>query len=322
MIVSRTPFRVSFCGGGSDLPSHYLKHGGCVLSTTINKYVYITLEETFGSESTILKYSDVEVVKGPQEIKHPIVRETLVKYGVNGVQIDSISDIPAGTGMGSSSSFTVGLINAVRAYQNLDSSKKELAEEACDVEINRLGESIGVQDQYAASYGGINFMEFHADGHIDVEPIRLSEASRRRLSHSLMLFYLGGTRSASQVLKSYSEDNADQAKKKNALADLARGLRDELKRGRVEAVGEYLDKGWELKKSMSAGISNPEIDEAYSKAKSCGALGAKLLGAGGNGFLLVYASSKFRDDVRDALSYLHEMPFDFDDEGSRIVFRD
>ena len=322
MIVTRTPLRISFCGGGTDLPSYFLENGGCVVSTSIDKYIYISMNDSFHKGRNILKYSEIEDTYNINHIKHPIIRESMRRYGVSGIELNSTSDIPAGTGMGSSSSFTVGMINGLRAYRGLGSTKGDLAEGACDLEINVLKEDIGYQDQYAAAYGGLNYIEFRKDGTVSVEPIGLTPEQKRSMSDNLMLFYLGGTRSASKVLKSYSGNTTSLKSKKDALVNLARRLRDELNKGDISYLGKNLYEGWNIKKSMSSSISSEEIDEAYQLALDNGAVGGKLLGAGGNGFLLVYVEERERDAVRGAMRGYSEMPFDFESEGSKVIYND
>ncbi len=319
MIVTRTPFRVSFCGGGTDIPQHYRENGGCVVSTSINKYVYITLTKSF-HPSTILKYSTVENVNSANEIKHPIFRELLVKYDTKGVEINSTSHIPAGTGLGSSSAFTVGLANAVRTYNHQIVSKRILAEEACDIEINRLKAPIGKQDQYASAYGGLNFIRFNKDDTVDVEPIDLYPSEKAKMFDNLLMFYLGGTRSASKVLEGYNSSSSTD--NKIALSKLAERLKYDLSKGNISSMGKILDEGWKVKRSITKGITNPEIDDIYDKAIDNGAAGGKLLGAGGNGFMLFYVEEDNQDAVRNALSGYRELRFSFDDEGSKVVYND
>ena len=322
MIITRTPFRVSFCGGGTDMPNHYRENGGCVISTTIDKYVYITLAKSFHRNLDILKYSTVETVDDLDFIKHPIFREVLQKYDVIGAEINSTSNIPSGTGLGSSSTFTVGLVNAVRTMKKLPIEKRILAEEACDIEINRLEGPIGKQDQYAAAYGGLNFIRFNKDDTVDVEPIDLTPEEKKKMSDNLMMFYLGGTRNASKVLKKYNDNTQDLASKKNELSNLTMKLKDELNSGNIDYLGKVLDEGWRIKKTLSKGVSNGIIDDAYETAMNNGATGGKLLGAGGNGFLLFYVEKENQNSVRSALSNLREMDFNFDETGSRVVFND
>ena len=221
MIITRTPFRISFCGGGTDMPNHYRANGGCVVSTSIDKYVYITYARSFHRNLAILKYSMVETTDDLDFVKHPIFREVLQKYKVMGAEINSTSNIPAGTGLGSSSTFSVGLINAVRTMKRLPVTKQILAKEACEIEIDRLEGPIGKQDQYAAAYGGLNFIRFNKDDTVDVEPISLTPEDKKRMSDNLMMFYLGGTRNASRILKQYNGDTPEITSKKNELSKMA-----------------------------------------------------------------------------------------------------
>lgn len=322
MIITKTPFRISFCGGGTDLPDYYKENGGCVVSTSIDKYVYITLAKSFHSNLTILKYSGVETVDDTDFIKHPIFREVLQKYGLSGLEINSTSNIPAGTGLGSSSTFSVGLINAIRTFKHEKVTKEILADEACEIEINKLGEPIGKQDQYAAAYGDLNFIRFNKDDTIDVEPIRLSAEKKKELSDNLMMFYLGGTRSASKVLQKYKGNTPTLVNKKKDLSDLAEKLRDKLNSGDIESLGKCLDEGWQIKKTLAQGVSNGKIDDVYEIAMNNGAVGGKLLGAGGNGFMLFYVDKKDQPAVRKALSDYRELVFNFDNAGSQLIYND
>ena len=251
-----------------------------------------------------------------------IFREVLQKYGIKGVEINSTSNIPSGTGLGSSSTFSVGLINAVRTMKGEVVTKQILAEEACDIEINRLEGPIGKQDQYAAAFGGLNFIKFNKDDTVDVEPIMISSEEKQRMSDNLLMFYLGGTRSASKVLKQYNDNTTDTASKKNKLSEMAIRLRDELNSGNIDYLGKALDDGWKIKKLLSNEISNSIIDDVYETAISNGASGGKLLGAGGNGFMLFYVEKDNQKSVRESLSNLREMHFNLDETGSQVVFND
>ena len=322
MIITRTPFRISFCGGGTDMPNHYRANGGCVVSTSIDKYVYITYARSFHRNLAILKYSTVETTDDLDFVKHPIFREVLQKYKVMGAEINSTSNIPAGTGLGSSSTFSVGLINAVRTMKRLPVTKQILAKEACEIEIDRLGGPIGKQDQYAAAYGGLNFIRFNKDDTVDVEPISLTPEDKKRMSDNLMMFYLGGTRNASRILKQYNGDTPEITSKKNELSKMAEKLRDELNNGNIDYLGKSLDEGWKIKKTYSKDVSNSTIDEIYDVAINNGASGGKLLGAGGNGFMLFYVEKDNQNSVRKALSNYREMIFDFDETGSKVIFND
>lgn len=324
MIITRAPFRVSFCGGGSDLPGFFEKYGGCVLSATIRKYMYLTIHNCFYKNEIVLKYSKTETVKDFSEIEHRIFRQCLADFNIRGVEISSMSDIPAGTGMGSSSAFTVALLHLLHTYKGEYVSKYKLAKEACDVEIRKLGAPIGKQDQFAAAFGGLIFYEFLPNGFVSVESIIMASGSFRKLEARLMLFYLGGVHSASAILREQSEnlERADRAAVQQKMCSLARTLKEELQKNHVDAVGGLLHENWQLKKSLSSGISSPAIDEIYQKAIQAGALGGKLLGAGGAGFMLFYVPEEKQGAVRAALSDLREMEFELDNSGASIIHVD
>ena len=290
MIITRTPFRISFCGGGSDLPSFYQKYGGCVLSTSINKYMYITVHPYFDPWKTVLKYSQTEIVGALHEIKHTIMHQVLNELQLEGIEITCTADIPAGTGLGSSSTFTVGLLHTLYCYKGKYISKPDLAIRACKVEIEKLGNPIGKQDQYAAALGGLNFIKFHANGSVTHEPLLLKRDVQKRLENNLCAFYLGTTRSASEILQEQSKNMDNEAKAQNLvkMCDLAVQMKATLIDSDLNAFGEILHESWQLKRGLASGITNPEIDELYEKAKKAGAVGGKLLGAGGGGFLLFY----------------------------------
>jgi len=323
MIISRTPFRVSFAGGGSDLQAFYQHEPGMVLSTSIDKYMFISLHPYFHPDQTLLKYSKTELVERVVDIKHPILREALAMYGLSGIDISSTADIPSGTGLGSSSTFTVGLLHALSAYTGAYASKEYLGSKACDIEIGRLGEPIGKQDQYAAAYGGLNFITFHPDGQVSVERIVLQPDRFNELQDNLLMFYTGGTRSASGILKEQSANTTAHEDKRNNLRKmtaLARELRVELEQNNIDAMGDILHRSWVYKKELASGISSSKIDLWYEKALQAGASGGKLLGAGGGGFLLFYVPAQKREAVRAALSELRELMFRFDQAGSAIVY--
>ncbi|MBO4433673.1 MAG: GHMP kinase [Clostridia bacterium] len=321
MIITRTPFRVSFAGGGSDIASFYEKCGGCVLSTSINKYMYISVHPSFDRNETVLKYSKTETVSDIGKIEHKYFRQVLGDLGVKGVEIVSTADVPAGTGLGSSSSFTVGLLHSLYAYTGKYVSKERLAREACETEIDKLKNPIGKQDQYAAAYGGLNFYEFRKDGSVTVEPVMMDKYKKRELEENLMMFYTGQLHSASAILKEQSGNISAGEKQKSQLkmCDLARELFSSLTAGNVDAMGEILHENWLLKKTLASGISNPAIDEAYEKAIKAGAIGGKLLGAGGGGFLLFYVPKTKQADVKAAIG-LPQMPAAFDRQGSEVIF--
>ena len=321
MIIVRTPFRVSFAGGGSDIASFYEKHGGCVLSTTINKYMYISVHPSFDRKQTVLKYSKTETVDDVNKIEHLYFKQVLKNLDLNGVELVSTADIPSGTGLGSSSSFTVGLLHSLYCYKGKYVSKERLASEACDVEIEQLGNPIGKQDQYAAAYGGLNFIEFRRDGSVIVEPVIMNNGSLRKLEANLMMFYTGQLRSASDILKEQQENITAGDKEANQLkmCELAKKLREELQNNNIDAIGEILHENWLLKKTLASGISNPFVDEAYERAIKAGAMGGKLLGAGGGGFLLFYAPLDKQDAVKEAIG-LPQMPMTFDQQGSTVIY--
>lgn len=324
MIIVRTPFRASFCGGGSDLPAFYENYGGCVLSTTIKKYIYLALHDYFEKDKIVLKYSQMEKVDKIEDVQHRIFKQCLADFDIKGVEITSMADIPAGTGLGSSSSFTVGLIQLLTTYKGGYISKENLAKSACQTEIEKLGEPIGKQDQYAAAYGGLKFYEFLQDGTVNVSPVIMAAESYKQLENNLLMFYLGGTHSASAILKEQSKNIlvADKISAQKKMCDLTRELKVQLEMNNVDAMGELLHQNWILKKSLASGISNPQIDDVYARALAAGAMGGKLLGAGGSGFMLFYVPEHAHGSVRRALSELKEMPFEIDTLGSTVVMTD
>lgn len=324
MIMTRTPFRMSFAGGGSDLPAFYEKNGyGAVVSTTINKYMYVMIHPYFHNKIRV-KYSRTEDVKCVEDIQHPIVRECLKLVNVEkGVEIASIADVPAGTGIGSSSSFTVGLLHALYAYQGKKIDKETLAQEACRIEIDILKEPIGKQDQYAVGYGGLNYIRFNSDETVSITPVKCRSDLKERLQKNLLMFYVGNERKANSILKKQSEsmeqkDKYDRVKKMVSLANEVKCL---LNGGEVSNFGELLHKGWLYKKGVASSISNSNIDGCYEKALKVGASGGKILGAGGGGFMLFYCKPEHQDALRKEMK-LRELPWKFDDEGSKIIYRD
>lgn len=322
MIGTRTPFRVSFAGGGSDLRGFYSKQPGCVVSAAINKYMYIFVHPFFDQEIHV-KYSKTEIAKNVAQIKHPIVREALKKFKIKSIDINSIADIPSGTGLGSSSSFTVGLLHALYAYISEYSSKEKLAKDACELEIDTLKEPIGKQDQYAAACGGINFISFYPDESVNVEPIVMPAGKWRELEKNLLMFYTGGTRPARYILDDEQVNISHDRKKFNNLVkmtELAKQLKENLLTGNLRNFGMILDENWQLKKTLSNRISESKIDFCYDLARNNGALGGKLLGAGGGGFLLFYCEKEHQQKLRRALKDLREMEFKFDRFGTKIVY--
>ncbi len=323
MIITRTPFRISFAGGGSDLPSFYRKHEGCVLSTTINKYMYVVIHPTFNRNETVVKYNKTETISDIRKIQHPIARQLLLDHKIDGVEIVSTADIPSGTGLSTSSAYTVGVIHALYAFQGKFCSQQRIAREACELEIEKLGEPIGKQDQYGTAIGGLKFIRFLQDDTVDVEPLVISGEIHKRLDRNLILFYTGLTHSASEILK---EQNAnvvsEDAKFQNLvrMTQLAYEMRDALADGDLEAFGNILNQNWLLKKELASGISNGVVDRYYEIAMNNGALGGKLLGAGGGGFLLFYCDERHQKRLRSALSDLVELPFSLENSGTKIIY--
>ena len=324
MIISRTPLRVSLFGGGSDIAAHYRSHGGAVLSTAVNKAVYVTVSQKF-DDAVRVSYSRTEEVAHASQIEHPLVREALALLDIEGgIEITSVADIPAkGTGLGSSSTFTVGLLNALHAYRGRAASAEQLAREACHVEIERCGEPIGKQDQYAAAFGGFNLIRFNPDDTVEVKKLICEPATLADLQDRLLFFYTGMTRSASALLSELSAGMAQGGKTAQSagrLVEMAEHAYGHLCTGRVSAIGALLDEAWSIKRSMHSGISSPMIDASYAAAIAAGAEGGKLLGAGGGGFLMFLAPPERHPAIRQALAHLRETPMRFAPQGSSIIF--
>jgi D-glycero-alpha-D-manno-heptose-7-phosphate kinase len=324
MIISKTPCRLSFAGGGSDIASYYREHGGAVVSVAIDKYVYLTLQQRFDA-SIRIGYSRTEEVQRVDDIQHPIVRHCLRLLGPSqGIEITSHADIPSrGSGLGSSSSFAVGLLNGLSAFHGRHISPQELAERACHVEIDLCGDPIGKQDQFAAAFGDLRMYRFHQDGSVSVEPLICSAKTVAGLHCNLLMFYTGITRSAGDIL---SEQTQVLASKQDAIGRMHRmvqhayDVRKALESGNPDGVGEILHESWMLKRGLTSGISNAAIDGWYDAARRAGAVGGKILGAGGGGFLLLYVRPEHQSAVKEALRELRRIPFRFEREGSKIVF--
>jgi D-glycero-alpha-D-manno-heptose-7-phosphate kinase len=326
MIVSRTPLRMSFSGGGTDLPSFYERFGGAVVSTTIDKYVFVTCRKSFDGR-TRFAYSKVEDVAAANQIEHGILNAAAGMLGIHsGIQIATISDVPTqGTGLGSSSSLAVGLLNALHALRRYRASPDELARQACRVELDLCGQPIGKQDQYAAAYGGLNLVEFKQDGGVQVSPILLSEERRQDLMRRIIVFFTGMTRNSSELLRVQTEGIIREPGRRESLLRMTRlsyMLRSELENGNIEALGSILDEGWHLKRSLAKGISNPQIDDWYHRARLNGAYGGKILGAGAGGFLLFYADESKHRAIADSLQPLQQVNVGFERLGSRILLDD
>ena len=324
MIIARSPLRITLGGGGTDLPSYYEEREGFLISAAIDKYVYITLHETF-EKGFFLKYSKFEKCDSIDEIQHPIIREALklLEWKKPCLELCSMADIPAGTGLGSSSSFTTALLRALHTMQGNIVSTRTLAEEACEIEMNRLQEPIGKQDQYIASYGGITCMNFHRDGYVWVDPLRLTDETLYNLEDNLILYFTGFSRSAGNILKEQNdkskEHNEDMLKNLDFVKDLGYQSKKALEKGDLDTFADIMNTHWEYKKKRSGGMSNPQIDEWYSLALANGAQGGKMIGAGGGGFLMFYVKDKVR--LRDAMrdTGMSEVRFRFEKEGSRIL---
>jgi D-glycero-alpha-D-manno-heptose-7-phosphate kinase len=323
MIIVRSPLRITLGGGGTDLPSYYRDHGGVLIAAAIDRYVYITVHQTF-QPGLILKYSQLERAERVEDIQHPIVREALTLTGVSDrVEITSMADIPAGTGLGSSGSFTTALLRALHVHRKNIISTQELAEQACHIEIDRLGEPIGKQDQFIASFGGLTCFHFNKDNTVDVSPAQVSLQSVHNLEDGLVMFFTGTSRSASVILK--DQDDKSKANDSSMIENLHQvkelGLRSikALENGDLYMFGRLMDEHWQHKKRRSGNMSNPEIDKWYDLAMRNGALGGKLIGAGGGGFLLFYTEDKKR--VRHALNQagLEEVRIRFDFEGTKVL---
>ncbi len=323
MIVSRTPLRISFVGGGTDLPDFYEEHGGAVVSTAIDKWIHVIVARRFEGDVRV-SYSQTEIVDSASEVEHALVRESMRLTGVpRGVEIVTLADVPSrGTGLGSSSTVTVGLLNALYAFQGVYKSPLQLAEEAARIEIEILAKPIGRQDQYAAAVGGFNLIEFlPRGGGVRVEPVICRTETLKRLQRSLLLFYTGRQRSADEVLHgqlhAVRDGHALQALER--MRDLAFELRERLGAGEADALGPLLHENWELKRGLTGGISDEVVDRWYEQAREAGATGGKILGAGGGGFLLLFAAPERQTAVRAALPALRELPLRFAAQGTHIA---
>lgn len=323
MIVSKTPLRMSFVGGGSDLPAFYREEVGAVLSTSIDKYMYICVNKKFDGRIRV-SYTRTEDVETRQQVEHPLVREALDIVGIDGgIEIASMADIPSrGSGLGSSSTYTVGLLNALSAYRNRFVSKESLARLACEIEIQRCGEPIGKQDQYAAAYGGMNLIRFHPDDSVSVDPVICPPNLLQELEDSTLIFFTGRTRSASAVLASQSAamQVLDRRALMRRMVQLAFEMKEQLESGSLAHFGDLLDENWRLKAQITSGITDPQIDNWYAAGMANGALGGKLLGAGNGGFMMFFASPEHHPQITAALAGLECVKFRFDRTGAQIVF--
>lgn len=320
MIITQTPMRISFAGGGTDFPGFFVEHGGAVVSSAIDKFVYCIVKERF-DDRIYVNWSRKEIVDSVDQIEHELVREAMRKVGVTkGIEISFLSDIPAeGSGLGSSSSVTVGVLNALYQYVGETPTAERLAREACEIEIETLKKPIGVQDQYIAAYGGLRCFEFGPGTQVKTTPVKASRTALEDLDNMLMLFFTGKTRQSSTILSQQKAGIADKVPVLRQMTQQALEVRRLLENDDVERLGSLLHHAWESKRRLAQGISNSDMDEIYARAVNAGALGGKIAGAGGGGFFLLCVPSDKRQAVRHALANLREMPFRLERGGSRVV---
>jgi D-glycero-alpha-D-manno-heptose-7-phosphate kinase len=323
LIITKTPLRISFFGGGTDMATFYKKHGGAVIGSAIQKYVYVIINERFESDVRA-SYSKTEIVKNAQQIKNDLIRESLLffkKY--NKLEIVTIADVPgSGTGLGSSSSTLVGLLNAIGEYSNISLTKKKMAENACDIEIKKLSNPIGKQDQYFATYGNLSYLQFKENGNVTVKKIKISKNTKRDLEKNIICFYTGFSRTGSKILQHQSQKSSKNESILLEIKNQAEEGKRILEKGDLSKFGEMLNEGWELKKKLSNKITNSKIDNYYKKAINAGAIGGKINGAGGGGFLTFYCEPKNQLKVRNSLKSLKELDFKIEENGSRRFFSD
>lgn len=324
MIISQTPLRMSFVGGGTDFEDFYRQYPGRVLSTSINKCFYIMINSRFDGMIK-LNYTRTELVENREEVQHPLVKAALEETGIEkGIDIVSLADLPAqrtGLGLGASSSFTVGLLNGLYAFTGKYVPAEVLAKKACDIEIKKTGSPIGKQDQYAAAFGGLNVITFNCDGKIDVDPIYLSPKLKDDFQKHLLLFFTGKERSANPILSEQKQNIDRKFDSLKKMSNLVPVFRTSLEKGNFQKMGELLHQNWLLKKELASGVSSSQIDEMYKLALEAGAWGGKILGAGGGGFLLVMAAPEIQPKIKEALNEYQLIPFSFSESGSKIVFK-
>ena len=321
MIISQTPLRISFAGGGTDLPSFYQHEDGWVISSAIDKYVFVIVKERF-DDKIYINYSKKEIVDSVDEIEHDLVREAMRRTGVDkGVEITTLADIPStGSGLGSSSSVTVGLLNAFYAYRGELVTAERLASEACEIEIDILGKPIGKQDQYIAAYGGICFFQFKSNEEVMVERINLNNSHKRKFGSNLLLFFTGKTRSSDRILSEQNQNSKHNFDVLKKMKYQAAEIRDCVYANQLDRIGRILAESWDNKKKLASQITSSEIDDMYNRAIQAGALGGKISGAGGGGFLLIYCPRENQHKIRDALKEFREFPFFLERYGSKIIF--
>ena len=321
MIIVQTPLRISFFGGGTDFPSFFMEEGGCVLSSAIDKYIFVTVKERFDRKLRV-GYTQTEMVDEVDCIRHALIRESLRLTGIReGLEVTTMGDIPSeGSGLGSSSTVTVGALQAMYMYLGETVSAERLAREACAIEIDTLKKPIGIQDQYIAAYGGLRFFEFRSDGEVHVEKIKISAESHRVLNDNFLLFFTGVNRQADTVLAEQNSNIKERLTELRAIKQMAYQARQDIESGDFDSIGALLNQSWELKKRLSRTISNGTINEIYDSARRAGAIGGKITGAGGGGFLLLYGPYERQAMVRNALSGLQELPFRLESDGSKVIF--
>jgi len=321
LIIVQTPLRISFFGGGTDFPSFFMEEGGCVLNSAIDKFIFLTIKERFDDKLRV-GYTHTEMVDGIDEIKHELIREALRTTGIqSGVEITTMGDIPSeGSGLGSSSTVTVGALHAMYAYRGEIVSAEKLAREACTIEIETLKKPIGIQDQYIAAYGGLRFFEFKPDGQVKTEKVHISVDARRALNDNFLLFFTGVGRQSSAILKEQKNNIKDRSSELREIKYMAYQAREYIETENFDALGDLMHQSWELKKRLAGTISNSQINDLYDAARSAGAIGGKIAGAGGGGFLLLYVPYERQDKVRAVLKNLQELPFRLESDGTKIIF--
>ena len=321
MIIVQTPLRISFFGGGTDFRAFFRQEGGCVLSSAIDKYIFVTIKERFDNKLRI-GYTQTEMVDDVSQVHHELIRESLRLTKIDrGVEITTMGDIPSeGTGLGSSSTVTVGALHAMYAYLGEIVPAERLAREACEIEIETLKRPIGIQDQYIAAYGGLRFFEFLPDGQVIAERIRISPEAQRALNENFMLFFTGVSRNSSSILKEQVDNFRDHLTELREIKQMAHEARCAIETDNIDALGILLHQSWELKKRLAGTISNGSINEMYEAARSAGAIGGKIAGAGGGGFLLLYVPWESQNKVRVKLKHLQELPFRLEADGTKVIF--
>jgi len=321
LIIVQTPLRISLFGGGTDFPSFYMEEGGCVLSSAIDKFIFVTIKDRFDDKLRI-GYTQTEMVDDVEQIHHELIRESLRLTGItHGIEITTMGDIPSeGSGLGSSSTVTVGALHAMYSYLGTLVSTEALARGACEIEIKKLKKPIGIQDQYIAAYGGFRFFEFLPNGDVKSEKINISSEARRALNDNFLLFFTGITRHSSSILEEQTNNIKDRITELREIKQMAHQARNDVEKGNFDALGSLLHQSWELKKSLAGTISNDYINDIYDNARRAGALGGKITGAGGGGFLLLYVPYEYQSEVRSVLKSFQELPFRLEADGTKVIF--